>query len=74
MDVTTIPELWGVGVVKKPLSKHGTQLKIFLSHWCHIENTFETSYKKNLTDNREGLWDFWSGRRDSNPRLQPWQG
>ena len=55
MDVTTIPELWGVGVVKIALFKSGTQLKIFLSHWCHIENTFETSYKKNLTDKREGL-------------------
>ena len=74
MDVKSIPELWGVGVVKIPLSKHGTQLKIFLSHWCHNKNVKIESFEKNLTDKREGLWDFWSGRRDSNPRLQPWQG
>jgi len=55
MDVTTITELWGVGVVKKPLSKHGTQLKIFLSHWCHNKNVKIESFEKNLTDNKEGL-------------------
>ena len=23
---------------------------------------------------KDGFWKIWSGRRDSNPRPQPWQG
>jgi len=49
-------------------------MRLILSHWCHNKNVKLESFEKNLTDKREGLWDFWSGRRDSNPRLQPWQG
>ena len=58
MDVKTFPELWGVGVVKitvvqkwDPMQIRNHLMKKLLSHWCHIENIFNTSYKKNLTDN-----------------------
>jgi hypothetical protein len=49
-------------------------MRLILSHWCHNKNVKLESFEKNLTDKREGLWEIWSGRRDSNPRLQPWQG
>ncbi len=31
-------------------------------------------FLRKLKDKRVKTFAFWSGRRDSNPRLQPWQG
>jgi hypothetical protein len=37
MDVTTIPELWGAGVVKKTLVQKWDPIKKLLSHFSHNE-------------------------------------
>ena len=62
MDVKTIPELWGVGVVKKtlvqkwdPILIHNHSMKKLLSHWCHTEleiiNELIYSQRKSVTEN-----------------------
>ena len=68
MDVMRFLDLWGGGV----------KIIMYVKKSCHNPVTIIWKYVKVLEKvkpTRElKTFAFWSGRRDLNPRLQPWQG